>query len=66
VAERVAERRSAPRRAGCADAPTGSTTLTDRGAALKKNLDDVLDDIDDILESNAEEFVKEYVQRGGE
>jgi prokaryotic ubiquitin-like protein Pup len=66
VAQKVADRQSSARRAGGADAPKASTTLTDRGAALKKNLDDVLDDIDDILESNAEEFVKEYVQRGGE
>jgi prokaryotic ubiquitin-like protein Pup len=66
VAEKIAERRSAPRRGGGPDAPKGSTTLTERGATLKKNLDDVLDNIDDILESNAEEFVKEYVQRGGE
>ncbi|MEK7879371.1 MAG: ubiquitin-like protein Pup, partial [candidate division NC10 bacterium] len=29
-------------------------------------LDKLLDDIDDILEENAEEFVKSYVQRGGE
>jgi ubiquitin-like protein Pup len=25
-----------------------------------------LDEIDDILEENAEEFVKSYVQRGGQ
>jgi len=40
--------------------------LSERGAALKKNMDEVLADIDDILEENAEEFVNEYVQRGGE
>ena len=44
--------------------PTGH--LTERGAALKKNIDEVLADIDDILEENAEELVSEYVQRGGE
>ena len=27
---------------------------------------DLLDEIDDVLEENAEEFVKGYVQRGGE
>lgn len=30
------------------------------------NMDDILDDIDDVLESNAEEFVSQYVQKGGE
>lgn len=29
-------------------------------------LDDLLEDIDDVLEENAESFVKEYVQKGGE
>jgi len=29
-------------------------------------LDDLLDEIDEVLETNAEEFVKNYVQKGGE
>lgn len=29
-------------------------------------LDDVLDEIDDALEINAEEFVKQYIQKGGQ
>jgi ubiquitin-like protein Pup len=33
---------------------------------LKNDLDDILDEIDEILEENAEEFVKGYVQKGGE
>ncbi|WP_408931459.1 ubiquitin-like protein Pup [Corynebacterium sp. YSMAA1_1_D6] len=28
--------------------------------------DDLLDEIDGLLESNAEEFVRAYVQKGGE
>lgn len=28
--------------------------------------DSLLDEIDDILETNAEEFVKSYVQKGGQ
>ena len=38
----------------------------ERGAALKSELDDLLDEIDGVLEENAEEFVKSYVQKGGE
>jgi prokaryotic ubiquitin-like protein Pup len=34
--------------------------------ALKEELDDLLDEIDSVLESNAEEFVRSYVQKGGE
>ena len=36
------------------------------GAKLRDDLDDLLDEIDEVLESNAEEFVKNYVQKGGE
>jgi ubiquitin-like protein Pup len=34
--------------------------------ALRRDLDDILDDIDAVLEENAEEFVKGFVQKGGE
>ena len=33
---------------------------------LKADLDSVLDEIDEVLEANAEEFVRGYVQKGGE
>jgi ubiquitin-like protein Pup len=29
-------------------------------------MDSLIDEIDEVLEENAEEFVKNYVQRGGE
>jgi ubiquitin-like protein Pup len=31
-----------------------------------QKLDDLLDEIDSVLEENAEEFVKNYIQKGGE
>ncbi|MFQ5840511.1 MAG: ubiquitin-like protein Pup [Candidatus Methylomirabilales bacterium] len=37
-----------------------------KGKKIKEELDKLLDEIDDILEENAEEFVKSYVQRGGQ
>ena len=37
-----------------------------QGEKLKAELDDLLDEIDDVLETNAEDFVKSYVQKGGE
>jgi prokaryotic ubiquitin-like protein Pup len=40
--------------------------LAKKGKKIKEDLDNLLDEIDDILEENAEEFVKSYVQRGGE
>jgi prokaryotic ubiquitin-like protein Pup len=29
-------------------------------------MDDILEEIDEVLEENAEEFIKSYVQKGGE
>lgn len=37
-----------------------------KGEELKAELDDLLDEIDEVLEENAEEFVRAYVQKGGE
>ena len=34
------------------------------GGELAERIDDLLDEIDSVLEENAEEFVKNYVQRG--
>ncbi len=39
---------------------------TERGEKIKAELDDLLDEIDEVLEVNSEEFVKSYVQKGGE
>lgn len=33
---------------------------------LRDEIDSLLDEIDDVLETNAEEFVKNYVQKGGQ
>ena len=37
-----------------------------KGEELKDEMDALIDEIDEVLEENAEEFVKNYVQRGGE
>ena len=44
------------------EAPATSAT----GEKLKADIDDLLDEIDDVLETNAEDFVRSYVQKGGE
>lgn len=33
---------------------------------MNDDLDSILDEIDGVLESNAEEFVKQFVQKGGQ
>ena len=37
-----------------------------KGKRLKEDMDRLLDEIDSVLEENAEEFVKNYVQKGGQ
>jgi prokaryotic ubiquitin-like protein Pup len=44
----------------------GQVTSSTKGEKLKEEMDDILDEIDSVLEENAEEFVKSYVQKGGE
>ena len=48
------------------DSDTETRAVSDSGEKLRAELDDLLDEIDDVLESNAEDFVKSYVQKGGE
>jgi ubiquitin-like protein Pup len=48
------------------DGATANPELAKKGKKIKEDIDKLLDEIDDVLEENAEEFVKSYVQRGGE
>jgi len=41
-------------------------STNEQGEALKADIDDLLDEIDEVLETNAEDFVKSYIQKGGE
>ena len=40
--------------------------VSESGEKLKAELDDLLDEIDEVLESQAEDFVRSYVQKGGQ
>jgi ubiquitin-like protein Pup len=65
VAERELKKKQAPARQDeevAEEAPASA----EKGEALKAELDDLLDEIDEVLETNAEEFVKSYVQKGGQ
>ncbi|HEX2576639.1 MAG TPA: ubiquitin-like protein Pup [Aquihabitans sp.] len=64
MAEREQKRKTAPAREAeeVAEAPATSET----GEKLKADIDDLLDEIDEVLETNAEDFVRSYVQKGGE
>jgi prokaryotic ubiquitin-like protein Pup len=43
-----------------------STDLAERKEQLDEDIDAILDEIDETLETNAEEFVRGFVQKGGE
>ena len=62
--QRVGSERS-PEDPGTAEESTSSAS-TERSERLKGELDGLLDEIDEVLETNAEEFVKSYIQKGGE
>jgi ubiquitin-like protein Pup len=64
MAEREQKRKSAPERSEDVVEEVPATSAT--GEKLKAELDDLLDEIDEVLEDNAEEFVRNYVQKGGE
>ncbi|GAA1535385.1 ubiquitin-like protein Pup [Nocardioides humi] len=42
------------------------TDVAERKEALDDDVDAILDEIDDVLETNAEDFVKSFIQKGGE
>lgn len=63
------ERKKIQKKGGGGDDETpdaGQTQTSSKAAELKGEMDDLLDEIDSVLEENAEEFVKSYVQKGGE
>ena len=42
------------------------TEVSERTKEVTEDVDSLLDEIDGVLEENAEEFVRAYVQKGGE
>ena len=65
MAEREQKKKQAPARTDEAvveEVPAGS----EQGEKIKAELDDLLDEIDEVLETNAEDFVKSYIQKGGQ
>lgn len=43
-----------------------TSDLKERHAKLSEDVDDVLDEIDEVLETDAESFVRSFVQKGGQ
>ena len=64
MAERTHKQKPVPSRTE--ETVTEEPAAAPQGEKLKAELDDQLDEIDEVLETNAEDFVKSYVQKGGE
>ena len=43
-----------------------SSDVADRKAKLDEDIDALLDEVDDVLETNSEDFVRSFVQKGGQ
>jgi len=48
------------------ETPSTGSAVSARREALDADIDAILDDIDEALETNAEEFVRGFVQKGGQ
>ncbi len=64
MAERIRKHKPTPDQRD--ESAQTNTEPGSNGTKLKAELDDLLDEIDNVLESNAEDFVKSYVQKGGQ
>ena len=64
MAERTQKQKPSPSRSD--ETVEETPASAPQGEKLKAELDDLLDEIDEVLETNAEDFVKSYVQKGGE
>ena len=65
----MAQEQKKPRKASEVAETTEEVTESDvaeRKEALDDDIDAILDEIDDVLETNAEDFVKSFIQKGGE
>jgi ubiquitin-like protein Pup len=48
------------------EAVEASSDVAERHEKLTEDVDAILDEIDEVLESNAEDFVRAFVQKGGQ
>jgi ubiquitin-like protein Pup len=64
MTERERKQKPAPKERVDEDVEVGAPGK--QGEKIKEELDDLLDEIDTVLETNAEDFVRGYVQKGGQ
>jgi len=63
--ENIEQRKNSPREDEV-DEPVPTASDTQAKEALDEDVDAILDEIDGVLEENAEDFVKSFVQKGGQ
>lgn len=65
----MAQEQKQPRKSSQTDEVTeevAETDVAERKEVLDDDVDAILDEIDDVLETNAEDFVKSFIQKGGQ
>ena len=65
----MAQEQKQPRKSSQEETTTEEVVETDvaeRKEMIDEDVDAILDEIDDVLETNAEDFVKSFIQKGGE
>jgi prokaryotic ubiquitin-like protein Pup len=64
--ERKREQKPAPKEREKIEDEVAAPVESEKAEKLKGDIDDLLDEIDSVLEDNAEDFVRNYVQKGGQ
>jgi ubiquitin-like protein Pup len=65
----MAQEQKQPRKStGAEETPeeVAETDVAERKEVLDDDVDAILDEIDDVLETNAEDFVRSFIQKGGQ
>ncbi|GAB3039723.1 hypothetical protein GCM10011376_32570 [Nocardioides flavus (ex Wang et al. 2016)] len=65
----MAQEQKQPRKSSQEESATEEVVETDvaeRKEMIDEDVDAILDEIDEVLETNAEDFVKSFIQKGGE
>ncbi len=65
----MAQEQKQPRKGSQDDVEVDESTdadVAERKEQLDEDIDAILDEIDDVLETNAEDFVKSFIQKGGQ
>ena len=65
----MAQEQKQPRRSSQDETATeevAETDVAERKEMIDEDVDAILDEIDEVLETNAEDFVKSFIQKGGQ